>query len=142
MRALALIILVTAFSAQADSTILKGQALTLNMDASKLAMTASMGKSSLLLTCDNVRKFDLKRNIEKLDTNSFSPRGLFGKEKKTKQVKQLKSDMITKVGLIEEDCELFSQDIDNNELRLIQTNRFRALLTLTQNFMDLILNSK
>jgi hypothetical protein len=142
MRALAFIILVAAFSAQADSTILKGQALALNMDTSKLALTSTMGKNSLLLTCDNVRRFDLKRNIEKLDINSFSPRGIFGKEKKIKQVKQLKSDMITKVTLIEEDCELFSQDIDNNDLRLIQVNRFRSLLTLTQNFMDLIINSK
>ncbi len=135
-------ILISSFSVLADSSILKIQAQSLNMDASKLAVTSTMGVSSLLMSCDNLSRFEMLKHIEALDITSYKPKGIFGKKKKIQQVESLKASLVSTTSLLTEKCEDFYQDQQNSDKRIDLTRNFRELMTLAQNFLQMILGSK
>jgi hypothetical protein len=136
------LLLIYSALATADSSILKLQAQTLNMDASKLAVTSTMGVSSLVMTCDNLERFEMLKHIEDLDTSSYHPKGIFGKKKKIQQLKDLKASLTSTTSMLTGKCVNFYQDQQNTDKRLELTRDFRELMTLSQNFLSMVLGSK
>ncbi len=131
-----------SFSTYADSSILKIQAQALNMDASKLAVTSSMGRSSMAMTCDNFDRFDMKLNIQKLEYKTFKPKGLFGKKKKIKELSEMQASLLSETLVIENLCPLYTSDQENDDMRLDLVRSFRKLMEYSQRFLSLVLSSK